>query len=426
MDNTVELALVKYGYSEISNQQLADHMGFSQEEQRMLTMFWEPAFNGSWIYLSPEMITKDMGYKHVPQFYKDVLINSYIENVDYVNINKTDELVKKYEEYKKSFAVENSTAKLKDRRGGSNIKYYKITGRTLKKMLMKCGTKKGDQICDYYLKVEQLAIFMKDYIVALHKHIMQKQIDEKDAALGRMNKVNIELLTFKKNNEKNESIYIVATYRYASQGIFKIGRTKCMKERTSTHNNTHIANDKVKVLKEFKVNDSVATENYIHRKLKGLLVKNEKEFFVCPYDLLENIIEVIITNDESHNNLINSVIDTVYQLKCSNYSANRWMNGIDTSIFREEYQLVETGSAGDESVVQATFDITNATETQKKAFVSQCVQAYRLTIQEPNQLIWKTFQAYLIDQLHIPKYRFKALHWKPLFNEANDSLHLTE
>ena len=263
MDNNVELALVKYGYSEISNQQLADHMGFSPEEQRMLTMFWEPAFNGSWIYLSPEMITKDMGYKHVPQFYKDVLINNYIENVDYVDIKKDDELVKKYEEYKKSFTVENSTVKLKELRGGGLKKYYKITSRTFKKMLMKCGTKKGDQICDYYLKVEQLAIFMKDYIVALHKHIMQKQLDDqnklleaKDAALGRMNNVNIELLTYKKLNEKNESIYIVATYRYASQGIFKIGRTKCMKERTSTHNNTHIANDKVKVLKEFKVNDS--------------------------------------------------------------------------------------------------------------------------------------------------------------------------
>ena len=110
---------------------------------------------------------------------------------------------------------------------------------------------------------------------------------------------------------------------------------------------------------------------------------------------------MIINNDDSHNNLINSVIDTVYQLKCSKYSANRWMTGIDASIFREEYQLVEPGNAGDESVVRATFDITIATETQKKDFVAQCIQAYRLTIAEPNQLIWKTFQTYLINQLQI-------------------------
>jgi hypothetical protein len=77
------------------------------------------------------------------------------------------------------------------------------------------------------------------------------------------------------------------------------------------------------------------------------------------------------------------------------------MNGIDTSIFRDEYQLIESGSAGEEPTVQATFDITIATQEQKKAFVAQCVQAYRLTIQEPNQLIWKTFQTYLINQLQI-------------------------
>ena len=39
---------------------------------------------------------------------------------------------------------------------------------------MKCGTTKGDQICEYYRKVEQMAIFMKDYIVALHTYILQK------------------------------------------------------------------------------------------------------------------------------------------------------------------------------------------------------------------------------------------------------------
>ena len=300
-------------------------------------------------------------------------------------------------------------------------------------MLMKCGTKKGDKVCDYYLKVEQLAIFMKDYIVALHAHLMQKQLTEqkqiieakdaaieaKDAAINRIHNVNIELLSFKKLNEKNESIYIVATFRYATMGVYKIGRTKCMKARTSGHNNTHIAGDKVKVLKEFKVNDSVAVENYIHRKLKGLLVNGEKEFFVCPYDLLENIINVVVRDDDTHNTLIDSVVDTVNQLKCSNYNPERWMSGIDTTIFRDEYQLISPSTEPDaEPEIQATFDVTIATEDQKKAFVAQCVQAYRVTITEPNQLIWKPFQAYLITQLQIPKYRFKSLYWKPLFNEA--------
>ena len=435
--NPIQETLVKYNYAELTNQQLAEHMGFSSDEQRMLSIFWEPAFNGNWIYLSPTMITQDMGYNQISAFYRDTLVPNYVENIDYVEIKKDDGLVKKYNEYikvfdaisiaSKTFAGEKSPAKTKEKRGGHNAKYYKITGKTLKKMLMKCGTKKGDHICEYYLKVEQLAIFMKDYISALHKHILETKLAEKDMALesknaiineaneslNRINRVNLELLTFKKLNEKNESIYIVATYRYATQGIFKVGRTKCMKARTSGHNNTHIAGDKVKVLKEFKVNDSAVTENYIHRKLKGLLVHDEKEFFVCPYDLLENIIEVIITNDDTHNNLINSIIDTVYKLKCSNYSADRWMSGIDASIFREEYQLI---TSGDE--IKASFDVTSATEEQKKAFVAQCIQAYKTTIEDPNKILWKTFQAFLISQLNLPKSKYRALEWKPRFNEV--------
>ena len=428
-DNNVMDCLVKYNYSEVSTQQLAEHIGFSDEDQRMLSMFWEPAFNKGWIYLSDEIILEQMTNENskdsLTNFYKQVLrTNDYVEEVDYKKINKDDNLVKNYES-SGSFSKTNQKNKIKQ----TTKKYYAVTGETYKDLLQKSANKKGKTTRKYYRKVEQLAIFMKDYIVALHSYLMKKQLDEqkklieekdaiiekKDSNLNCLNTVNLELLTFKKLNEKNESIYIVATYRYATQGIFKVGRTKCMKTRISGHNNTHITGDKVKVLKEFKVNDSVATENYIHRKLKGLLVHNEKEFFVCPFDLLENIIQSMITNDESHNNLINSVIDTVYQLKCSNYSPERWMTGIDMSCFREEYQLILNS---DNPEIQAIFDITIATEEQKKAFVNQCIQSYKNIITEPNQLIWKTFQAYLITQLQIPKYRFKSLQWKPMFNEA--------
>lgn len=156
----------------------------------------------------------------------------------------------------------------------------------------------------------------------------------------------------------------------------------------------------------------------MHRKLKGLLAHGEKEFFVCPYDLLENIIDTIINDDSAHNNLINAVIDTVHKLKCANYSPERWMSGIDTSIFSEEFRLVAANDDSKEPEIQATFDVTNATDAQKKEFVARCVQAYRSTIEEPNQLVWKSFQAFLLTQLHIPKYKFKSLYWRPLFNET--------
>jgi hypothetical protein len=418
--------LKKYNYKEVSNQQLAEHLNFTEEEQKMIQMFWEPAFNGSWIYLNDEIIlsqlTNEKGKNALSNFYKQVLLtDDYKENVDYKQICKDDELIKNL--------VPINTRNQKNKAKQTTKKYYAITGETYKDLLQRSANKKGKTTRQYYRKIEQLAIMMKDYLVGLNLYNIQKQLQLKDSEIeatklelkskdesyNRLNTVNIELLTFKKNNQKNESVYIVATYKYATQGIFKVGRTKCMKARTSGHNNTHITGDKVKVLKEFKVNDSIAVENYIHRKLKGLLVNNEKEFFLCPYDLLENIIDVIVNKDENNNNLIDSIVDTVYQLKGFRNSTC-WTRGIDINIFNEEYKLICTG---DEDEDKAVFNVTTASPEQKKAFVSECVKAYKETIEEPNKLIWKNFQEYFIPLLNLPKYKYKALEWKPLFNEAS-------
>jgi hypothetical protein len=422
---SIQETLVKYNYAEPTHQQLAEHMDFSADEQRMLTMFWEPTFNSGWIYLSPTMITQDMGYNKINSFYIDTLRKKYIINKDFKEIEKTDDLVKYYE----STSADLSAPKKRQHSGGSPKKYYAITGETFKKLLMRCCTKKGDQICDYYLKVEQLAIFMKDYISALHNHILETKLAEKDsiienneAKINRIHLLNEEYLSYKKLNEKNETIYIVSTYDYATQGIYKVGKTKkLMKTRSSSHNTTHVSGDKVKVLKEFKVNDCSLVEKIIHNKLKGLLVKGDQEMFMCPYDLLENLVDVIVNEDNAHNSLVNSIIDTVNTMRSSKYSPDKWTSGIDMSIFNEEMQLI-IPSTGGVPEIQAIFDITSATTLQKKAFVERCIEAYKQTIQDPQILVWREFTKYLFQQLPIPKYQYKALQWKPIFNEVKSEL----
>ena len=158
----IQDALVKLEYKEPDIEQLAILHNFTSDEQKMIKMFWEPAFNGNWIYLSPTMINQDMCYKKISTFYTDTLYTFYVKDIDYKEINKHDELVKMYNKYQQIPNEEISSLGKKVHTGGRVQKYYAITGKTLKKMLMKCGTKKGDQICEYYLKVEQLAIFMKE------------------------------------------------------------------------------------------------------------------------------------------------------------------------------------------------------------------------------------------------------------------------
>ena len=424
----IQDALVKLEYKEPDIDQLAILHNFTSDEQKMIKMFWEPAFNGNWIYLSPTMINQDMCYKKISTFYTDTLYTFYVKDIDYKEINKHDELVKMYNKYQQIPNEEISSLGKKVHTGGRVQKYYAITGKTLKKMLMKCGTKKGDQICEYYLKVEQLAIFMKDYIGALHQHILQKQLNdqkqinnEKDQQIQRMSITQNELLTYKKLNSKDESVYIVSTYNYALNGYYKIGRTKNIKNRISNLNTGHVRNDKIRVLAEFKVNDSILLEKTIHSKLRGLLIENE--FFMCRYDLLYNLVSKIIENDESCNELINSIIDTVYAMK-NNATLKDWMCGIDDNIFNDEMKLISIDDNSKE-VVEATFNISNVNIEHRKNFVKSCYEAYRREIEQPqiDAITWSMFKNILQSHLIITnKKKFKSLEWKSYFTEAKNTI----
>lgn len=252
-----------------------------------------------------------------------------------------------------------------------------------------------------------------------------KKLEEKEEQYKRVYNVNIELLNFKKLKEKNESIYIVSTYDYSRQGIYKVGRTKNMKDRNSQHNNTHVNGDKVKVLAEFKVNNSVLTENVIHKKLQGLLIADHKEFFMVPFDQLRMIIDLIVNHDDTQNEIVNTIIDSVYKLKQKHYDYLDWTCGLDLEIFNESIKMI-TSSETEEEKELVRFDITNSTEEQKKKFIEECMEAYQRTIVQPRQqMLWKELQTYLIGQMKIPKYKFKSTEWKKIVKEYADEKQLT-
>lgn len=231
-------------------------------------------------------------------------------------------------------------------------------------------------------------------ILKLKNKKKNQELQEQNDKLNRLHNTNKELLSYKKRVTKNETVYIVSTANYARQGIFKIGRTKKkMKFRSSSHNTTHIVGDKVKVLKEFRVNDSVLVERNIHTKLKGLLLEGEKEFFMCPFDLLENIVDVIVHNDDEENQLVNKIIDTVYKLKQSVYDSKDWMTGIPENAFKETLMI----TAGEE---ETKLDITNWTEQHKKEFISKCILEYikqKDKVNQDYQMLWRTFQPFIIQ-----------------------------
>lgn len=410
--------------------ELAKYIGkelcqFTKEDEKYVDIFWDAAFNKSWLYVSEEIVNEQFGYKNgknmMSDFY-DKLNKDYECNIDYKEVNKDHILVKFY-----SGIIRNRKV------SGNRKKYYIITGETYKGLLASAQTKQGKSTRKYFIKIEHLANITNKTIFTYMQNIKEIQLKEKDKYIeqkeqefNRLHHINAELLTYKKLLEKNESIYLVSTHNYITKGLIKVGRTKNIKARNSGHNTTHPKGDKVKILYEFKVNDSILLESLIHKKLAGLRPDKGSEFFMCPYDLLYDIIDMIINYDDEENKAVNKLIDAVFKLKQKEYKYLDWTSGLDMSIFEDNMKLIEniTNEEGDDiEVKRAEFNITTATQEQKDAFIRDCMLAYQKNILLPQKLtilVWSTFQSHLIKELNIPKSKFKALEWRQSFKEIAD------
>lgn len=416
MAEIISQAIVKYG-NKASEQQLAEIVGFTEDEQKMLKIFWEPAFNKSWIYLSPSMITKEMGYKKVSDFYRDTLRKHYKENIDYKETDENDPTVKLFE---------NSECGLiriqkKQHSGGKKQKYYLVSGRALKKMLMRCRTKKSEEICEYYIKVEELASFMKDYILELSK----RQIAEQEKRLNHVNTVNKELLTFKLMKEKKETLYVMSNKSHASQGLFKVGRTKNKASKRAANLNTaNPTGDDIKVLFEIKTHDATVLEKRCHAILANLRPTNTREYFLCVYDRLIQLLNIIADNMDKEIDEVNELVKIIY-----NKSDNNWTTGLNMNIFEPKVLLI-TISQGTESKTE-TINITNMNDTEKSELAKKIIEQFiqdkkgisdydfetnknNLYENKPIEIIWRNIR----DYFKTKHKGFKAGEWKPIFKNV--------
>jgi hypothetical protein len=56
----IKNSLVKFKNTEVTPIELAQFIGFSKDELKMLDIFWNPTFNKGWIYLSDEIILDNL------------------------------------------------------------------------------------------------------------------------------------------------------------------------------------------------------------------------------------------------------------------------------------------------------------------------------------------------------------------------------
>jgi phage anti-repressor protein len=198
----------------------------------MIKLYWNPIFNKSWIYLSDELIlenlTNEKSIYAIKNFYNQVMIPNYIENIDYKNIT--------YDEFKNFhwLFLTNENIPLKP---GNRKKFYLITGETYKCMLMSSKARKGKETRLYYIKIETLANTMKDYIYELLK-IEITQANQKALKFQTLYNTNTQKHHFWKFLIKGACFYIIISGIDAADGIMriKIGVAGCKSKGTKCTN----------------------------------------------------------------------------------------------------------------------------------------------------------------------------------------------
>ncbi len=106
---------------------------FDEKELNMMDIFWDAAFNKSWLYASNEMVENMFGYKAGKNMMSDFgekLKNEFEEDVDYQIVTKNNEIIQKF--YSGNFRNRKIP--------GNRAKYYIITGETFKSILQSTNT----------------------------------------------------------------------------------------------------------------------------------------------------------------------------------------------------------------------------------------------------------------------------------------------
>ena len=392
---SIQDALIKFEYKEPTIDIIAKYNGFTDTELDMLKMFWDPVFNDGWLYLSKIIITDIMGYKKVSDFYNTILRMDYIKNIDYKEINKDSELIKLNIEIPN--AILKSLGKSKHT-GGKAQKYYAITGETYKKMLMKCRTKKGDSICNYYIKIEKLAMFYQKYTTELYKYIANEQSKQLKHQENKMLNLT-EFVEVAQELKTDEIFYIATTDSYARQHRFEYGGIKNIndiKSRLSTYNTGRAEGDLFYYVKIFKCHKYSHIESCIEMLIKSFKDKKnaKKEMVHMYYNNFVELVNFILANHGKNINFINK------------HSKQFLENTVDLEPIVIPPIDITNYEQPQKQIKFTKIDVSSWTEDQLKETIIDLINQYAIKLgkqydfktqkdTDPLEIIWKDFQIYL-------------------------------
>jgi len=247
-------------------------------------------------------------------------------NKKYNATNCLEKYFKQDNDYKKT-APDASGAVLKEKKnGGQNIQKYYLNVKTFKSLCLKAGTKKADEIHEYYIKLEELiqevleeeATEMKNKLLIKENEISQKDNIIKNANQDKFKTIEKTLVSqFPVNNE---CIYFGTIDNTNEKGekLIKFGHSNNLPLRVQDHHKTYdnfILRDVFKVHNRQEIENAIKSHPKIKSHLRSIEVNGYNKHEILAYDAtyftisrLSKYIKDIITektyNIENFNKLI--------------------------------------------------------------------------------------------------------------------------
>ena len=271
--------------------------------------------------------------------------------------------------------------------GGHNKEIFMLTVKTFKLFCLKAGTKKADEIHEYYLKMEEI---IQDTINE-ESNELKLQLTAKDTEIQNIQKTSeqekqeIILLQFPKNTE---CVYIgsIENTNSSNETLIKFGQSNNLSVRVQAHKKDFT---NFKLIGAFNVQNKVEIENDIkkHPKIKkqirSLTIANENYTELISIDetctiskintYIKSIIELKVCNIDNFNLLVkeNEELKTA---KCTLEDENKeYKKTVDKHLLKinELEEIIKQRDERIEFLMEEDVDAGNSTEKEVNPLIPQ-------------------------------------------------------
>ena len=336
----VDRAIERYGSAEQPNitvEQLADIVGFNDQEKKFAAMSWSLIYTNEWIYLSDEIIltqlTMETGKGAINNFTtRELLVPEYIYGHSYARILPNGDILDEQGKPTTEFDINFSSSKLRNYIKGHGKRYFIVSPECMKSLLLRASTRRGSETRGYFVKLEKLAAVMREYMMRKDEIRRDRAIEDERRAhqlaieyeRSEVEKAKMKLEeTMRKACQTEEDmrlraicikemkfplepmkpdgyLYIMTSPIYAKKHIYKIGRTSTsMHQRIAGYETGRTSDDKMKCLYSRECFATKETEEFIKGTLAPYLEDRSKpksEMFVMKFEVLRTVLDICIDN----------------------------------------------------------------------------------------------------------------------------------